>query len=60
MNESGSRRLAIIYLESIKKFSKTESYATIAEEDELAFCSAKNPVYLIIKEKDKCPNVNLN
>ena len=39
LNESGSRRLAINFLERIKKFSKNERYASIVEEDELAICS---------------------
>ena len=60
LNESGSRRLEIIFLESIKKFWKNERYTSIPEEDEVAICSAKNPISLTIKEKDTCPNVNLN
>ena len=38
LNGSGSCRLAINFLERIKKFRKNERYASIVEEDELAIC----------------------
>ena len=47
LNESGSRHLAINFLERIKKFCKNERYASIAEEDEL-LSVVKNPIYLTI------------
>ena len=47
LNESGSRHLAIHFLERIKKFCKNERYASIAEEDEL-LSVVKNPIYLTI------------
>ena len=58
-NVSGSRRLAINFLERIKKFWKNGRYASILEEYELAIC-IKNPIYLTIilrerKGKEKTP-----
>ena len=63
LNESGSQRLVITFLERIKKFWKYERYASIAEEDELAICSKRsnlsNNHVESEKEKDKCQNINL-
>ena len=63
LNESGSRRLAINFLERIKKFSKNERYASIVEEDELAICSKtsnlSNNHIESKKEKNKRQNINL-
>ena len=61
--ESGSRRLAINFLECIKKFRKNERYASIAEEDELAICSKKSKLsnnhIESNKQRDHCQNINL-
>ena len=61
--ESGSRRLAINFLECIKKFRKNERYASIAEEDELAICSKKSKLsnnhIESNKERDQCQNIYL-
>ena len=63
LNESGSQRLVITFLERIKKFWKYERYASIAEEDELTICSKRsnlsNNHVESEKEKDKCQNINL-
>ena len=63
LNESGSRRLAINFLERIKKFWKNERYASIVEEDELAICSKtanlSNNHIDSEKEKNKSQNINL-
>ena len=63
LNESGSRRLTINFLECIKKIWKNESYASITEEDELAICSKKynlsNSHIESDKEKGKRQNINL-
>ena len=59
LNESGSLRLEIIFLECIKKLWKNQRYTSIPEEDVVTICSTKNSISLTIKEKDKCPNVNL-
>ena len=63
LNESGSRHLAINFLERIKKFWKNERYASIVEEDELAICSKtanlSNNHIESEKEKNKSQNINL-
>ena len=63
LNESGSRRLAINFLERIKKFWKNERYASIVKEGELAICSKtanlSNNQIENEKEKNKSKNINL-
>ena len=63
LNESGSRHLAINFLERIKKFWKNERYASIVEEDELAICSKtvnlSNNHIEKEKKKNKGQNINL-
>ena len=63
LNESGSRCLAINFLERIKKFWKNERYVSIVEEDELAICSKtanlSNSHIQSEKEKNKSQNINL-
>ena len=63
LNESGSRRLAIIFLKRIKTFWKSERHASIVEEDELAIYSKtanlSNNQNENEKEKNKSQNINL-